>query len=150
MDLVEGYPRTMNFDPAIAARDAFRVLEHSRELGQDWAAVSDAEAIFSADAGIDASHAYQLLQEFGLRHPEAKAFQEFLIYITWQQVVEQTDYAYFRKGLELCDRFLARWGSQQDVQVAQIAALRASFRAGLGLGSEEPDEYDKDTIKGGD
>ena len=140
----------MNFDPAIAARDSFCMVEQSSELGPDWPAVYDAEATFSAGAGEEAASAYRILQELGLRHPDARAFQQFLIYITWQQVIEHTSPTYFRKGLELCDRYLARWESRSDVHGAQIAALRVSFRAGLGLGMEEPHEYEKDTIKGGD
>ena len=140
----------MNFDPAIAARDALRAAEQSGELGQDWPAVSDAEATFSASAGEEATSAYLSLQEFGVRHPDARAFQQFLIYITWQQVIEQTSAGYFSKGLELCDHYLSRWGQEADLHAAQIAALRTSYRAGLGLGVDEPHEYDKDTVKGGD
>lgn len=140
----------MNFDPAIAARDSLRELEQSGELGRDWPTICDAEEHFSAGAGEDATHAYRILQDFGLRHPDVKAFQQFLIYITWQQVIEHTSPAYFNQGLELCDRFLTAWGHQTDIHVRQIAALRSSFRAGLGLGYEEPDEYERDTIKGGD
>jgi len=140
----------MNFDPAIAARESFRLVEQSGELGPDWPAVYDAEETFSASAGEQATSAYLILQDFGRRHPDARALQQFLIYITWQQVIEHTSPTYFRTGLELCESYLARWGHRADTHVAQISALRASFRAGLGMGLEEPHEYEKDTIKGGD
>ena len=140
----------MNFDPAIAAREALRAAEQSGELGSDWSAVCEAEDTFSSSAGEEATSAYLQLQDFGARHPDARALQQFLIYITWQQVIEHTSATFFSKGLELCDRYLARWDSHADVHLAQISALRESFRAGLGIGAEEPHEYDRDTIKGGD
>ena len=149
--LMEGdYPQSMNFDPAIAARESLRALEQSGQLGEDWPAICDAEEVFSAGAGEEASHAYRTLQDFGLRHLHVKAFQQFLIYITWQQVVEHTSPSYFSKGLELCNRYLHEWGQEADIHLKQIQALRESFRAGLGLSLEEPDEYERDTIKGGD
>ena len=140
----------MNFDPAIAARDALRAAEQSGEVGSDWPVVCEAEDTFSSSAGEEATSAYLLLQDIGARHPEARALQQFLIYITWQQVIEHTSPTFFSKGLELCDRYLARWGTQPDTHLTQISALRTSFRAGLGIGAEEPHEYDRDTVKGGD
>ena len=86
----------------------------------------------------------------GERHPEAAAFQEFLIYITWQQVVEERIPSHFLKGVELCDRYLQRWGREDWPVVEQVSELRTSFRAGLGLKDDEADEYEQDTFKGGD
>ena len=140
----------MQFDAAIAAQRSFQRAQDTGELGDDREAVIEAEATFSASAGSEATAAYLTLQEIGERHPDAAAFQEFLIYITWQQVVEETIPSHFLKGVELCDRYLQRWGCEDRVQVIQIRELRTSFRAGLGLKDDEPDEYAQDTIKGGD
>src|SRR5579883_1083010 len=76
----------MRFDPAIAAHRAFKSAVESGQLGDDLEAVCDAESTFSSTAGDEARTAYRLLQEIGERHRDATAFQEFLIYITWQQV----------------------------------------------------------------
>ena len=140
----------MQFDAAIAAQRSFQRAQDTGDLGDDREAVLEAEATFSASAGSEATAAYLTLQEIGERHPDAPAFQEFLIYITWQQVVEETIPSHFLKGVELCDRYLQRWGWEDRVQVTQIRELRTSFRAGLGLKDDEPDEYEQDTIKGGD
>ncbi len=142
----------MQFDPAIAAQSAFTRAQSRGELKEDLAEAQEAEAAFSASAGEEATAAFHTLQALGLRHPEATAFQEFLIYITWQQVTEQTIPRYFRTGLELCDRYLGRKAAPttDEQQVRQITELRKSFRAGLGMDQEEPHDYEKDTIKGGD
>ncbi len=146
----------MRFDPAIAAHRAFKSAVESGQLGNDLGAVCDAETTFSSTAGDEARTAYRLLQEIGERHPDATAFQEFLIYITWQQVTEETLPIYFRKGLDLCDRYLeAVCRTTQDhdqTPIIQIRELRASFSKGLGLAEEEEaaEEYDRDSFKGGD
>ena len=140
----------MQFDPAIAAQRSFQRAQDTGELGGDCEAVLEAEATFSATAGSEATAGYLTLQEIGERHPEAAAFQEFLIYITWQQVVEETIPAHFLKGVELCDRYLQRWGREDWPEVEQVRELRTSFRAGLGLKDDEADEYEQDTFKGGD
>jgi hypothetical protein len=86
-----------------------------------------------------------------LHYPEAAFFQEYLIYLTWQQVMAEPIPMYFQRGAELCDRYLKQSGDRHDeTQVRQIRELRASFRAGLGLGDSEPEIYDEDTVKGGD
>jgi hypothetical protein len=140
----------VRFDPAIAAQRSFQRAQAIGELGSDHQAVTEAEETFSAGAGSEAKGAYLALQKIGERHPGAAAFQEFLIYITWQQAAEETIPAHFRKGVELCDRYLQRWGQVSGQAVEQIRELRASFRSGLGLDDDDPHDYEQDTIKGGD
>ena len=141
----------MQFDPAIAAQVSFTRAQHSGELGPDLEQAQEAEAIFSASAGRKARDAYFTLVALGERHPDAVAFQEFLIYITWQQVTEETIPAHFHKGAELCDRYLSRpAGGHDPLQAEQIRDLRRSFRAGLGQGEEDEGDYDADTPQGGD
>ena len=141
----------MQFDPAIAAQVSFTRAQDSGELGPDLDRAREAEAIFSGNAGREATAGYFTLLELGERHPDAVSFQEFLIYITWQQVTEETIPAHFQKGAELCDRYLSRLARRHDeTQAEQIRALRRSFRAGLGQGDDDDAEYDADTPKGGD
>ena len=142
----------MQFDPAIAAQASFTRAQVSGELGPDLAQAQEAEAIFSGSAGREARDAYCTLLALGARHPDAVAFQEFLIYITWQQVTEETIPAHFQRGAELCDRYLGRLARGHDaMQANQIRELRRSFRAGLGQGEEDESDYDDDdTLKGGD
>ena len=141
----------MEFDPAIAAQVSFKRAQASGELGVDLEGAIAAEAIFSESAGSDAKAAYFTLQEIGQRHPDAIALQEFLIYITWQQVTEDTIPAHFQRGADLCDRYLSRLGGDHDImQAEQIRELRRSFRAGLGQDEDEEAGYDEDTLKGGD
>ncbi|MGH7233498.1 MAG: hypothetical protein ACREJU_19370 [Nitrospiraceae bacterium] len=140
----------MQFDPSIAAQESFARAQETGELGDDMEAAREAEEVFSSSAGQEAKTAYQRLQRLGERHPNAKALQEFLIYITWQQVTEETIPIHFQKGLELCDRYLGRWKDDGNLHAGQIRELRASFRAGLGQDDDEDDEFDQDTFKGGD
>jgi hypothetical protein len=141
----------MKFDPAVAAQTSLRRAQQSGELGEDLTRAVETEEIFSAEMGEAAKVAYQTLQKIGERHPEAAFFQEYLIYLTWQQVMAEPIPMYFQKGAELCDRYLKQGGDRHDeTQVRQIRELRASFRAGLGLGDSEPELYDEDTVKGGD
>ncbi|TAJ26752.1 MAG: hypothetical protein EPO64_06040 [Nitrospirae bacterium] len=146
----------MRFDPAIAAQASFKLAVESGQLDDDVEAVRDAEATFSATAGEEAHAAYLVLQEIGEQHPHVTSFQAFLIYITWQQVMEETIPAHFRQGLSLCDRYLqrAREAAQDHdpTQVEQIRELRVSFCSGLGLADKEEseEEYDKDAFTGGD
>ncbi len=141
----------MQFDPAIAAQVSFARAQDSGELGLDLEQAREAEAIFSASAGREATSGYFTLLKLGERHPDAVSFQEFLIYITWQQVTEETIPAHFRKGAELCDRYLSRLARGYDeAQAEQIRELRRSFRAGLGQLDDDETEYDADTLKGGD
>ncbi|HJU05423.1 MAG TPA: hypothetical protein VJ692_09750 [Nitrospiraceae bacterium] len=140
----------MQFDPSIAAQSSFKRAQEAEELGDDLDAAREAEETFSSSAGAEAKSAYEQLQQIGKRYPHAKAFQEFLIHITWQQVTEETIPVHFRKGLELCDQYLATWNDDDSVQGNQVRELRISFRAGLGLDDEEDNDYDLDTFKGGD
>ena len=141
----------MKFEPAVAAQTSFRRAQQAGELGEDLDRAEEAEEIFSAEVGDPAQAAYETLQEIGERHPEAAFFQEYLIYLTWQQVMAEPIPIYFQKGAELSDRYLKQGGDRHDeTQVRQIHELRASFRAGLGLGDSEPEIYDEDTVKGGD
>lgn len=150
-----GYAPRMRFDPAIAAQRSFAQAKFRGELGKDLDEVVEAEAIFSTETGDTARAAYMTLQKIGERHPHARAFQAFLIYITWQQVTDETVPTHFKKGLELCDRYLnglpASLPADEQVQIRQIRELRMSFRNGLGLVEEdEQEEYDRDAFHGGD
>jgi hypothetical protein len=141
----------MEFDPAIAAQVSFTRAQDSGELGPDLEQAREGEAIFSGSASPEARAGYFTLQELGERHPDAVSFQEFLIYITWQQVTEETIPAHFQRGAELCDRYLTRLAPGHDeIQAEQIRELRQSFRAGLGQGEDDEAGYDDDTLKGGD
>ncbi|NJN36268.1 MAG: hypothetical protein HC794_03430 [Nitrospiraceae bacterium] len=74
------------------------------------------------------------------------------IYITWQQVTEETIARHFETGLKLCEAYLVKRAARTERDVGQIEELYGSFRAGLGL--EEQDElqieFKRDTPKGGD
>lgn len=141
----------MEFDPAIAAQVSFKRAQDSGELGPDLEKAREAEAIFSGSAGPNARAGYFTLQELGERRPDAVSFQEFLIYITWQQVTEETIPAHFQRGADLCDRYLKRLASGHDeIQAEQIRELQRSFRAGLGQGEDDEAGYEDDTLKGGD
>lgn len=141
----------MHFDPAIAAQASFARAQNSGELGDDLEPARKAEAIFSSSAGREATAGYFTLVALGERHPDAVAFQEFLIYITWQQVTEETIATHFQRGAELCDRYLSRLTPGHDaMQAEQIRDLRQSFRAGLGQGEDDEAGYDEDVLKGGD
>lgn len=143
----------MNFDPAIAAQQALRLAQEHRELGDLETDILEAEEIFSTDQGPEAKQAFETLQQLGARLPEAQHLQEFLIYITWQQVTEGPLARYFQHGLELCDRFLERFGKEVDGTSThqQILAIRESFQGGLGIKEEQAiPEFDEDAFQGGD
>ena len=141
----------MQFDPAISAQISLKRALQAGELGPDQNDASEAEEVFSASAGSEARAAYFRLLEIGRRHPEAVSFEEFLIYITWQQVTEETIPEHFRRGAELSDHYLSRPASSQDpIQADQIKELRQSFLGGLGQTDDDDAEYDEDTLKGGD
>jgi hypothetical protein len=138
-------------DPAIAAQVSFKRAQESGELGHDLEKAREAEEIFSGSAGREATAGYFTLLELGERHPDAVSFQEFLIYITWQQVTEETIPANFQRGADLCDRYLSQLDRGHDeIQADQIRALRRSFRAGLGQSEDDEGDYDDDTPQGGD
>jgi hypothetical protein len=142
----------MNFDPAIAAQVALQECERLGELGADFARASEAEETFSTNAGQKAKAAYLELLEIGKSHSHAMAFQEFLIFITWQQVTEETIPIHFQTGLTLCDAYLSHLQKTNTVSqhVTQIEELHLSYRNGLGLDDTDPHDFDEDIIKGGD
>ena len=142
----------MHFDPAIAALQAFQRAEKQEEFGDFQDDIIEAEETFSSDAGPEAKAAYQTLQDLGEKLPNAKTFQEFLIYITWQQVTEETIPRHFQKGVALCEQYLNRFGTDgTDTETQdQIRSIYASFRAGLGETDNPVPEYDEDAFQGGD
>ncbi len=143
----------MNFDPAIAAQQALQHAEEQGELGTLESDIFEAEEIFSTDQGPEAKRAFDTLQKLGAQLPQAQHFQEFLIYITWQQVTEGPLARYFQHGLELCDRFLDRFGKEVENTTThqQILAIRESFQGGLGIEEEHAiPEFDEDAFLGGD
>ena len=95
----------MRFDPALAAQDAFSRSEP--ELGPDWARAVELEDTFSSNAGATAREAYEGLLALAREYPNAHSFQAFCIYITWQQVTEETIARHFQTGLRLCEAYLA-------------------------------------------
>ncbi len=140
----------MRFDPSLAAQEAFYQAEV--ELGSDWDTAVELEQTFSSNAGSTAREAYEALLALAQQYPTAHSFQAFCIYITWQQVTEETVARHFETGMKLCEAYLASREAQIERDVEQIAELHGSFRAGLGL-EEEDDlqiEYKRDTPKGGD
>lgn len=140
----------MQFDAALAAQDTFRQAES--ELGPDWDTAVDLEETFSSNAGSTAREAYEGLLSLATRYPQAHSFQAFCIYITWQQVTEQTIAHHFETGLRLSESYLAARDGKEQQHLDYVTELLESFRAGLGL-DEEDDivvEFRKDTPKGGD
>ena len=140
----------MNVDPALAAQQAFSRSE--TELGADWDRAVELEETFSSNAGATARDAYEQLIALARRYPQARSFQAFCIYITWQQVTEQTIAHHFETGVELCKAYLASTDGKDGRDVEQITELYESFRAGLGLEDEDEtqQEFRRDTVKGGD
>ncbi len=140
----------MRFDPALAAQDAFREAES--ELASDWDRAVDLEETFSANAGTTAREAYEGLLSLAQQYPSAHSFQAFCIYITWQQVTEETIARHFETGLKLSEAYLVSHEGKNSRDIECVTELYSSFRAGLGL--EEQDElqveYKRDTPKGGD
>jgi hypothetical protein len=139
----------MTFDASIAAQQALQQVERSGELGQDLDRVLEAERIFSASVGDEAVAAYESLQALSEPYAHVKSFQAFLIYITWQQFVEETSATHVHTGLSLCDRYLTQW-NDGSAEARQILELRTSYKAALGENEEEEDECDEDVFKGGD
>ncbi len=140
----------MNVDPALAAQQAFSRSE--TELGPDWDRAVELEETFSSNAGATGRDAYEQLIALARRYPKARSFQAFCIYITWQQVTEQTIAHHFETGVELCKAYLASTEDKNGRDVEQITELHGSFRAGLGLEDEDEtqQEFRRDTVKGGD
>jgi hypothetical protein len=142
----------MQFDPALAAQEAFRQAGAAQELGSDWDHAVELEETFSSNAGATAREAHEQLLQLADRHPNARAFQAFCVYITWQQVTEETTPRHFRTGVALCERFLATEDREHTDDCARITELYGSFREGLGLEEEDETqrEFRRDTVKGGD
>ena len=140
----------MQFDAALAAQAAFEEAES--ELGPDWDTAVELEDIFSSNAGSTAREAYEGLLSLATRHPQAHAFQAFCIYITWQQVTEQTIARHFETGMRLAESYLAAHEGKDPQHLDYVTELLESFRAGLGLDEEDEIvvEFRKDTPKGGD
>lgn len=140
----------MQFDAALAAQETFRRAE--AELGSDWDTAVELEDTFSSNAGSAAREAYEGLLALATRHPEAHSFHAFCIYITWQQVTEETIAHHFQTGMRLSEVYLASRDGKDQQNIDYVTELYESFRAGLGL--EEEDEiqveFRKDTPKGGD
>jgi hypothetical protein len=140
----------MQFDAALAAQDTFRQAE--AELGSDWDAAVQLEDMFSSNAGATAREAYEGLIALAQRYPKAHFFHAFCIYITWQQVTEETIAHHFHTGMKLSEAYLASLEGKGQRNIDYITELYESFRAGLGL--EEEDEiqveFRSDTLKGGD
>jgi hypothetical protein len=140
----------MQFDPALAAQDTFRRAE--TELGSDWDTAVEFEGTFSSNAGSTAREAYEELLALAARYPQAHSFQAFCIFITWQQVTEETIAHHFRTGMRLCEAYLISHEAKDHRDIAYITELYGSFRDGLGLDEEDEIqvEFRKDTPKGGD
>ncbi|MGB0909094.1 MAG: hypothetical protein ACPGYT_01930 [Nitrospirales bacterium] len=143
----------MNFDPAIAARQALQLSEQGGELGEMEDEILEAEDTFSSIQGPEATRAYKALQQHGERLPHARYFQEFLIYITWQQVTEGPLPEFFEQGLKLSNQFLERFTPEiiDTPSHSHVLAIRESFQAGLGMETEEVvEEFEEDSFAGGD
>ena len=140
----------MHFDPALAAQEAFQLAE--AELGSDWDIAIELEETFSSNAGATAREAYEGLLALAQRYPQAHSFHAFCIYITWQQVTEETIAHHFQTGVRLCEAYLVSRDAKDQRDIDYVTELYESFRAGLGL--EEEDEiqveFRRDTPKGGD
>ena len=140
----------MRFDPALAAQAAFHQAE--AELTSDWETAVELEGTFSSNAGSTAREAYEGLLALAQQYPNAHSFQAFCIYITWQQVTEETIVRHFETGLKLCEAYLVSREAKEPRHIEQIMELHESFRAGVGL-EEEDDiqvEFRRDTPRGGD
>ena len=145
----------MNFDPAIAAHEAFKKAASRQELGSEWNSAAEAEETFSASAGGEAKQAYQELLEIGSRYPEAQAFQAFLIFSTWQQATEETIAEHFQTGADLCQQYLSASNDEkEDPFIEHIREIQKSFIAGLGedtaFDAQSVLDYDRDSFAGGD
>jgi hypothetical protein len=140
----------MQFDAALAAQETFRRAE--AELGSDWDTAVELEDTFSSNAGSTARRAYEQLLALAACYPNAHSFQAFCIYITWQQVTEETIAHHFQTGMKLSEAYLASPDGKDSRDIAYVTELYESFRAGLGLEEENEiqAEFRRDTPKGGD
>ncbi len=143
----------MNFDPAIASQEALARAYAQDVLGDARPDIEKAEGVFSSETGAEAQRAHETLIAIGETLPQAQAFQEFLIFITWQHVMENPVPGHFHKGIHLTEQFLARFGSQlRETDVYErVVMIQRSFKRGLGENVESmQDEYDRDAFHGGD
>lgn len=140
----------MNFDPAIAAWQAFTRVQASTELSEDLEAAVAAQERFSSGVGDEASEAYRELVAIGARHPEAAGFGEFLVYSTWCHLMDETVPEHFQRGAALCQALLRRDTGWDAERLGRLRAMEQSFRAGLGEKTEDVMDYDADMLKGGD
>ena len=140
----------MQFDPAVAARQALARAQDSNELGEELEAAMAAEERFSENGGDEATEAYLELSAIGARHPEAGAFREFLVYITWSHLMDGPQPDHFRRGLSLCQDLLRRDSGGEPERLDRLRAMEQSFRAGLGMESKDALDYEADTPQGGD
>ena len=140
----------MQFDAALAAQAALQEAE--TELDSDWDTAVELESTFSSNAGSTARDAYEGLLSLATRHPLAHSFQAFCIYITWQQVTEETIARHFQTGIRLCEAYLVSREAKNQQHIDYVTELYESFRAGLGLDEEDEIqvEFRRDTPKGGD
>src|SRR5574341_101726 len=140
----------MQFDAALAAQETLRRAEP--ELGSDWITAVELEDTFSSNAGSTARKAYEQLLALAACYPNAHSFQAFCIYITWQQVTEETIAHHFQTGMKLSEAFLSSLDGKDQRDIAYVTELYESFRAGLGLEEENEIqvEFRQDTPKGGD
>src|SRR6185369_2010189 len=125
----------MQFDAALAAQAALQEAE--TDLGADWDTAVELEATFSSRAGSTAREAYKGLLSLAARYPNAHSFQAFCIYITWQQVTEETIAEHFQTGMRLSEAFLASREGKDQQHIDYVTELLESFRGGLGLDEED-------------
>lgn len=142
----------MKFDAAVAAPEAFKRAQSAGELDEDMNFAIEAEERFASSTGQDSTDAYEALLKIYETHPTATAFLEFLIYTTWNYVIERPSPDRFKKGLDLCNRYLKEAAGKTDkTQLVQVRELRHSFLNGLGQTDDEGvEEYDEDAFAGGD
>ena len=141
----------MQLDAALAAQETFGQAE--AELGSDWNTAVELHDTFSSNAGPTAREAYEGLLALAARYPKAHSFQAFCIYITWQQVTEETIAHHFQTGVRLCEAYLVSREEKKQRNIDYVTELYESFRAGLGLEEDDDEiqvEFRRDTPKGGD
>ena len=140
----------IQFDPAIAAQQAFTKSRASAELGDELEAAVAAEERFSSSAGEEASQAYRELLAIGTRHPQASYFLEFLVYATWTHLMDETTPENFRRGVDLCRQLVQSGSVKEAERLDRLRKIEQSFRGGLGEKSEDLMDYEADLPKGGD
>jgi hypothetical protein len=140
----------LQFDPAVAAQQAFAKVRGSSELGRELEAAVEAEERFSSSAGEEASAAYRELVAIGERLPAASYFTEYLVYATWCHLMDETFPEHFERGVALCQRLLRRHPGATAERFVRLRAIEKSFRAGLGEKAEDPLGYDEDNLQSAD